>query len=208
MKVHHKVEVFWSIIWSIFLFALGFMLATGLSAIFKSTEPEYGYKVKRFEEDLIERLDDSLKTVGRPEYEFIEPEPLIAEPLHGEELYRFYVAQIHEQHYPDVDPYIALAVLETESNYNPNALSKAGAVGLMQIIPQYHLRRAKKYGLNDPWDPYTNIICGMDFLNELINIYGSWNRALLGYNNSQTYVRIVLEKAESLKGGGYFGQTC
>lgn len=131
----------------------------------------------------------------------------VAEPLEGKELYIFYIAQIHEQYYPDVDPYIALAVLEAESNYNPNVQSKAGAVGLMQVIPKYHLRRVEPYGLNDIWDPYTNILCGMDFLNDLYWAYGSWEQGLMGYNNSRTYTNYVLAKAETLRGGNYFGET-
>lgn len=128
-----------------------------------------------------------------------------ADTLYGKELYIFYISQIHEQHYPDVDPYIALAILETESNYQPNLRSSAGAIGLMQVIPQYHSSRVEKYGLNDLWDPYTNIICGMDLLNDLYHIHGSWSRGLLGYNNSISYVNHVLAKADILRGGSYFG---
>lgn len=137
------------------------------------------------------------------EEEIVEPFP-VAERFYGEDLYIFYVAQIHEQYYPDVDPYIALAVIEVESRYQPDVQSSVGAVGLMQLLPQYHLKRADKYGLNDIWDPYTNIICGMDFLNDLIHTYGTWDRALFGYNRSSAYVRSVLKTSERLKGGGYF----
>lgn len=139
---------------------------------------------------------------------WIEPKEFeVAEPLEGKELYIFYIAQIHEQYYPDVDPYIVLAVLEAESNYNPNVQSSAGAVGLMQVIPKYYLRRAEPYGLNDIWDPYTNILCGMDFLNDLYWAYGSWERGLMGYNNSRAYTNYVLAKAETLRGGNYFGEA-
>lgn len=138
------------------------------------------------------------------------PEPtdkpvLVAEPLYGKELYIFYIAQIVEQYYPDVDPYIALSVLEVESDYNPKTYSSAGAVGLMQVIPKYHAWRVEKYGLNDLWDPYTNIICGMDFLNESYLKYGDWSKALIRYNNSETYVKYVLYKADILREDGYFG---
>ena len=141
-------------------------------------------------------------------YDDCEYEPFEkADPLYGKDLYVFYIAQITEQYYPDVDPYISLAVLETESNYQPDLTSSAGAVGLMQVIPKYHSKRVEKYGLNDIWDPYTNIICGIDFLNELYHTYGNWNRALLGYNNSVAYVNHVLAKADILRGGNYFGKT-
>lgn len=135
----------------------------------------------------------------------IDDQILVAEPLHGKELYIFYISQIVEQYYPDVDPYIALAVLEIESDYNPKCKSSAGAVGLMQVIPKYHAWRIEKYGLNDIWDPYSNIICGMDFLNELYTNRGSWSKALFGYNASKTYVNVVLNRADKLRKDGYFG---
>lgn len=129
----------------------------------------------------------------------------VADPLNGPDLYRFYISQICEQYYPEIDPYIVLAVLEMESNYQPNVESSAGAVGLMQVIPKYHAWRAEKYHLIDIWDPYTNIIVGVDFMNDLYQKYGDWNRALLGYNNSVHYVKAVLRRAELLRGCGYFG---
>lgn len=129
----------------------------------------------------------------------------VADPLYGKDLYIFYISQITEQYYPAVDPYIALAVLELESNYIPDLTSRVGAVGLMQVLPKYHARRVEKYGLNDLWDPYTNIICGIDLLDELYSKKGDWSKALLGYNNSTTYVKRVLNKADILRGDGYFG---
>lgn len=142
---------------------------------------------------------------------FIDPPPQIsfpvqvADPLYGKDLYIFYIAQIVEQYYPNVDPYIALAILETESNYKPNLRSKAGAIGLMQIIPKYHFKRIEQYCLNDLWDPYTNIICGIDLINELHEKNSNWSTALLGYNNSTRYVKYVLYKADILRKDGCFG---
>lgn len=199
MKTDLKDCVIWLIVWMIFLFGLISLLATGV-AIYISSQVEVLQTISVPND--CEVVQDSI------ELEVVEEEikPLeVADPLNGEELYRFYISQIHEQYYPEVDPYIALAVLETESNYHPNVISSVGAVGLMQIIPRYHLKRAEKYGLNDPFDPYTNIICGMDFLNELIQTRGTWERALLGYNNSRAYVNKVLSTAKTLKGGNYFG---
>lgn len=142
--------------------------------------------------------------LGSQDMNEIEPYET-ADPLCGKELYIFYISQIHEQYYPDVDPYIAMSILETESNYQPNLKSSAGAIGLMQVLPRYHASRVEKYGLNDLWDPYTNIICGMDILNDLYHTHGSWSRGLLGYNNSTSYVNHVLAKADILRGGNYFG---
>lgn len=137
--------------------------------------------------------------------EYDEELVMVADPLYGKDLYIFYIAQIVEQYYPDVDPYIVLAVLETESRYKPDVQSKAGAIGLMQVIPKYHAWRVEQYGLNDLWDPYTNIICGVDLLNELYSKRGSWQKALLGYNNSMSYVNYVIKKADNMRKDGYFG---
>lgn len=195
MKSSNKLPVFWLIVWMIFLFALLLMMSFSIPRTFETIS--YDPRLKK-----IGPMRD-LSTIETVEAEIL---PLEQAPrLQGAELYRFYIAQINEQYYPDVDPYIALAVLETESSYYPNAKNKSGATGLMQVLPQYHLKRVEKYGLNDIWDPYTNIICGMDFLNDLIHTYGSWNRALRGYNNSQSYVNHILSLAESLRGGGWFG---
>lgn len=126
--------------------------------------------------------------------------------LSGKDLYLSYISEIHKDFYPDVDPYIVMAVMETESRYDPDVISSAGAVGLMQLLPKYHAKRAYKYGLTDLMDPYTNIIAGMDLLNELYESYsGNWRKALLGYNNSTSYVNYVLAKSRDLRAGGYFG---
>lgn len=130
------------------------------------------------------------------------------EPLTGKDLYISYIKEIIDEYYSVVDPYIVLAVMETESNYQPNVKSSAGAVGLMQVIPKYHQWRIEKYGLVDIWDPYANILCGIDLLNELYFTYnGDWSKALFGYNHSTKYVNYILFKANELRGGNYFGEA-
>lgn len=154
------------------------------------------------EDDYISDLvsDPTDEPTPEPSEEIIE-EPI---PLEGKDLYIFYIAEIINEYYPNVDPYIALAVLETESRYQPNVVSSAGAVGLMQLLPQYHAWRMDKYGLTDLFDPYTNIICGIDLLNDLYAQKGSWEAALYGYNASTAYVNGVLQKADILREDGYF----
>lgn len=72
------------------------------------------------------------------------------------------------------------AIMAIESGGNPNATSPAGAVGLMQIMPNYHAGRAAKYGGN-LWDPRTNVFTAADFLRELYKKYGSWDKAAAAY---------------------------
>lgn len=137
------------------------------------------------------------------EEEYVDKPFEVAAPRSGRELYDFYVDQIHEQYYPDVPTAIVRAVMEIESHYQPDVQSSAGAVGLMQLLPQYHAQRGLQYGLTDIWDPYTNIICGVDLLSELYQAKGNWRDALYGYNRSWAYVDHVLTLADDIsKEGG------
>lgn len=131
-----------------------------------------------------------------------EPEELPVEAYEGKELYIYFIGDIQQTYFPGLDPFIVQAVLETESNYIPTVQSSCGAVGLMQVIPKWHAWRMDKYGLTDIWDPYTNILVGMDFLNESLERYGNYYQALLAYNNSSSYANYVLNRAEQLRQGG------
>jgi soluble lytic murein transglycosylase-like protein len=61
------------------------------------------------------------------------------------------------------------AVIAVESSYNPKAVSKAGAVGLMQLMPG----TAKRYGVADAFDPEQNLRGGANYLRDLLNLFGS-----------------------------------
>lgn len=206
MNKFDKEWTYWVILWTILAGVFFFLVGAGVAKVFASS-----VTVEESPQELpgiyLNRL--SARELQFP-LVFTKKEPKlelrqVAEPLYGPDLYRFYISQIHEQYYPDVDPYVALAVLEIESNYKPNLTSSAGAVGLMQWIPKWHAHRMAKFHLNDMWDPYTNIIVGMDYLNDLYLSARSWREALYGYNHSTAYVNAVLDKADSLRGGGYFG---
>lgn len=196
---------YWLILWTILAGVLFFLIGAGVARVFASSvaieEQSPTVPVIYLQRLTVSEIQYPLSSIKKEsELNSIQ----VAEPLYGEELYRFYISQIHEQYYPDVDPYVALAVLEIESNYIPNLTSSAGAVGLMQWIPKWHAWRMEKFHLNDMWDPYTNIIVGMDYLNDLYLSTGSWREALYGYNHSTSYVNAVLFKADLLRGGGYF----
>lgn len=81
---------------------------------------------------------------------------------------------------------LALAVIETESSYQADAVSPVGAVGMMQVIPEYHEDRMNRLNCTDLFDPYQNVTVGMDFLSELIDKYdGNFHKALTAYNHGQ-----------------------
>lgn len=75
------------------------------------------------------------------------------------------------------------AVLRTESAGDPRAVSSAGAIGLMQILPNTwaDLRARHRLG-SDPYDPRDNILAGTAYLRELHDRYGSVTAMLAAYN--------------------------
>jgi soluble lytic murein transglycosylase-like protein len=82
--------------------------------------------------------------------------------------------------YP-VPPALVKAVIRRESNFNPNAVSQVGAIGLMQLMPY----TAKKVGLrvSDLWVPKKNILGGTRLLSALLQYYdGDVISALAAYN--------------------------
>lgn len=78
-----------------------------------------------------------------------------------------------------VDPALVRAVIQTESNWNPGAVSRKGAGGLMQLIPT----TAQRFGANDVFNPQQNIDAGVKYLKMLLERYnGNLDLALAAYN--------------------------
>jgi hypothetical protein len=87
------------------------------------------------------------------------------------------VKEAAERHH--VDPALVRAVIETESNWNPAARSRKGALGLMQLIPTTAIR----FGVNDAFNPQQNVDAGVHYLRILLERYnGNLDLALAAYN--------------------------
>jgi hypothetical protein len=86
-----------------------------------------------------------------------------------------------------VAPLLILAVIATESNFQPSAKSSVGAIGLSQVLPHYHqakIAKLKKYNLSI-WSIPGNILVGSEILKEyLTNAHGNIYSALQMYNGS------------------------
>jgi soluble lytic murein transglycosylase-like protein len=84
-----------------------------------------------------------------------------------------------------VDVALVHAVISAESGYNPGALSKAGARGLMQLMPD----TARRYGVQNIMDPAENIAGGVKYLRDLLALFnGNLELAVAAYNAGENAV--------------------
>jgi hypothetical protein len=79
-----------------------------------------------------------------------------------------------------VEPALIHAVISVESAYNPRAVSRAGAVGLMQLMPQ----TAKRYGVENRLDPEQNIHGGARYLRVLLDMFDNNLKLVLAAYNA------------------------
>lgn len=112
-----------------------------------------------------------------------------------------------------VDPSLVAAVIKAESNFDPNSVSSAGAVGLMQIMPS----NFESLGITNARDPLQNIEGGVRMLRQLLDRFGGDTRLALAaynagpnavtryggippYSETQAYVPRVLGYYDGFKG--------
>jgi soluble lytic murein transglycosylase-like protein len=104
-----------------------------------------------------------------------------------------------------IDPLLVLAVIAVESSFNPNAESRAGAQGLMQVVPRYHEDKLEEHGGRGAvFDPTINILVGTRILEQYIRHTGSLEAGLQRYNGtlsdaSRRYAQKVLTERERLQ---------
>ena len=92
-----------------------------------------------------------------------------------------------------IDPALVRAVIETESNWNPSAISRKGAVGLMQLLPATAKGIAihtggTRFRVDDLYNPEINVRYGAWYLRHLLDRYGDEKTALAAYNAGQENV--------------------
>ncbi len=85
-----------------------------------------------------------------------------------------------------VDPELVRLVIEKESQFNPRAVSRSGAIGLMQLMPE----TAKALGVTNSYNPRENVMGGVKFLRRLLDMFnGDIALALAAYHAGPNTVK-------------------
>ena len=84
----------------------------------------------------------------------------------------------------DLHPWLVAAVMQTESAFDPRAVSRVGAAGLMQLMPA----AAADHGVTDVFDPVDNLRGGAAHLRLMLDRFESLSLALAAYNSGATTV--------------------
>jgi soluble lytic murein transglycosylase-like protein len=116
----------------------------------------------------------------------VESEDAVAveEPVYDEydNIINYYCTQY------GVDPQLVRIVIEKESRFNPNAVSRSGAIGLMQLMPE----TAEVLGVDDPYNPWENVMGGVKFLSQLFDMFdGNLELTLAAYHAGPTTVKKI-----------------
>ncbi|MFH2046842.1 MAG: transglycosylase SLT domain-containing protein [Pseudomonadota bacterium] len=121
------------------------------------TKPSYNYQL------FIKDIPRKTKNKGLPFYSSNKYDHMISE-----------ASKKHGISFP-----LLKAVIKAESDFDPKAVSRAGALGLMQIMPQ----NVKAFKMKDPFDPKENILTGTWYFKKLLNRFdGKLHLALAAYN--------------------------
>lgn len=146
--------------------------------------------------------------------EVIQEEPEQSEdiqekPLTEKEQIDSFIVDIANMY--DIEPELIQSIVWHESRYKPDAYN-GNCLGLMQVSTRWHADRAEKLGVTDFYDPYGNILLGVDYISELMDRYDDPALALMMYNMKHStamslyekgeisfYAKSVLERAELLK---------
>lgn len=131
---------------------------------------------------IIDEEVPAVKEIAPVQYDTLVPDEYIP-----------YVLDIAGQY--NISPELILAIIETESGGEPDAISSSGCIGLMQVKEKFATERMERLGVTDLYDPYSNILVGVDILSELAKRHYDVPLVLMAYNEGE--YSGVIEQAES-----------
>lgn len=116
--------------------------------------------------------------------------------------YSEYVEKYSKEY--EIPETLLYSVIKCESSFDPEAKSRAGARGLMQLMPKTFEEMARRLGEEFKeelmFDPETSIRYGSYYLDYLYNIFGDWKLVLAAYNGGMGNVRKWMEDSEYFDG--------
>lgn len=176
------------------------------------TDPAYKLiRVTRIPKTLkaIENSKDGALPLGNDKSTVLAPRKRRQKPFNinsaNREKFKPHIQRIAKQH--NLDPRLMHAVISAESSFNPRAVSHAGAMGLMQLMPG----TARRFGVTDPFNPEQNLNGGARYLRWLLDkfdndrvlalaAYNAGENAVIKYGHrippyaeTQTYISRVLD---------------
>lgn len=145
-------------------------LETQFSTLFKQLSKEFAALERRLTQAIVQLA----KSVPSPDVQATAPS---AGRAPQRQRYGRIVNAAAQRH--EIDPALLTSVIGQESGFDPRAVSKAGAMGLMQLMPD----TARSLGVKDPFDPAQNVEGGARLLRQLLDRYhGRVDYALAAYN--------------------------
>ena len=134
-------------------------------------------------------------------------------PITPSDMINMYIDEICGiEKYHNVDPLLIQAMVEKESSYISDVTSSGNDRGLMQVNLKWHSERAERLGVKDIYDPYGNLLVGIDFISELITQHDDESLALMLYNmrwsvafekykngDISEYAKTILNRRDELK---------
>lgn len=123
--------------------------------------------------------EPKVKALAAPAVAAAKPLPILA----NKALYNHIVAVAARTY--GLDGALLHALISVESRYDPKAVSRTGAAGLMQLMPV----TARRYGVTDSFDPVQNINGGAQYLSDLLKLFnGDVSLAIAAYNAGENAV--------------------
>ncbi|MBI3930164.1 MAG: lytic transglycosylase domain-containing protein [Armatimonadetes bacterium] len=197
-------------LFGLMLLALMQLLLVGLSGPSRSSPAVAGSAPKDSVSELVDRIAGSrcglTGAYSRQEQPLPEPDPPRVE------IYTLHDSIRHEAEQMWLDPVLVDLVVRYESGYNPDAVSPAGATGLMQLMPG----TAALMNVKDPFDPEQNLAGGSRYLAMMLERFGDVRLALAAYNagpkavefwgaippypETQHYVENIMADYEAIRG--------
>ena len=115
--------------------------------------------------------------------------------------YRSLVKEISEKF--ELDPLLVAAIIYSESSFRPKAISKSGAIGLMQIMPETGRQMAKEcrissFKVEDLFDPEKNLTLGCYYLLRLKEEFKDLHHVLIAYNAGRNHLKKWIGKGDVL----------